>query len=202
MRAKSTASSGDMRAEYAFAYSKAVRGKYYKRLLKEGANVVVLEPDIAKAFRSSAAVNEALRSLLRVSEATRRLTSRSSRRATNRSPLTKGGGSGTPAPRRKGEGLSILLVEQNLPLALRIADHVHVLSRGRIVHSGPACQVGGKPRGEVALPRALSYVVEVTPLERGKSLVSGRKCTMRSADNRAFRGMVGSAHGEVSSRTV
>jgi branched-chain amino acid transport system ATP-binding protein len=37
----------------------------------------------------------------------------------------------------KGEGLSILLVEQNLPLALRIADHVHVLSRGRIVHSGP-----------------------------------------------------------------
>jgi branched-chain amino acid transport system ATP-binding protein len=38
----------------------------------------------------------------------------------------------------KAEGLSILLVEQNLPLALRIADHVHVLSRGRIVHSCPA----------------------------------------------------------------
>ncbi len=36
----------------------------------------------------------------------------------------------------KAEGLSILLVEQNLPLALRIADHVHVLSRGRIVYSG------------------------------------------------------------------
>ncbi len=36
----------------------------------------------------------------------------------------------------KGRGLSILLVEQNLPLALRVADHVHVLSRGRIVHSG------------------------------------------------------------------
>jgi branched-chain amino acid transport system ATP-binding protein len=35
----------------------------------------------------------------------------------------------------KREGLSILLVEQNLPLALRLADHVHVLSRGRIVHS-------------------------------------------------------------------
>ena len=33
----------------------------------------------------------------------------------------------------KREGLSILLVEQNLPLALRLADHV--LSRGRIVHS-------------------------------------------------------------------
>lgn len=71
----------DVRPEYHFDYSKAVRGKYYRRLLKEGANVVVLEPDVAKAFRSSAAVNEALRSLLRMSEATRRLTSRSSGRA-------------------------------------------------------------------------------------------------------------------------
>ncbi len=35
----------------------------------------------------------------------------------------------------KAQGLSILLVEQNLPMALRVADHVHVLSRGRIVHS-------------------------------------------------------------------
>ena len=35
----------------------------------------------------------------------------------------------------KRRGLSILLVEQNLPLALRVADYVHVLSRGRIVHS-------------------------------------------------------------------
>ena len=43
--------------------------------------------------------------------------------------------------RLKGEGLSILLVEQNLPLALRIADHVHVLSRGRIVHSGPPAEL-------------------------------------------------------------
>jgi branched-chain amino acid transport system ATP-binding protein len=35
----------------------------------------------------------------------------------------------------KAQGLSILLVEQNLPLALRVSDHVHVLSRGRVVHS-------------------------------------------------------------------
>ena len=79
MKAKITMSSEDMRPEYNFDYSKAIRGKYYRRLLKEGANVVVLDPDVAKAFRSSAAVNEALRSLLRMSEATRRLTSRSSR---------------------------------------------------------------------------------------------------------------------------
>ena len=35
----------------------------------------------------------------------------------------------------KREGLSILLVEQNLPMALSVADRVHVLSRGLIVHS-------------------------------------------------------------------
>ena len=38
----------------------------------------------------------------------------------------------------KAQGLSILLVEQNLAMALRVADHVHVLSRGQVVHSsGP-----------------------------------------------------------------
>jgi branched-chain amino acid transport system ATP-binding protein len=36
----------------------------------------------------------------------------------------------------KREGLSILLVEQNLPLALAVADRVHILSRGTIVYSG------------------------------------------------------------------
>jgi len=35
----------------------------------------------------------------------------------------------------KAHGLSILLVEQNIAMALGVADHVHVLSRGRIVHS-------------------------------------------------------------------
>jgi len=53
-----------MRAEYDFDYSKAVRGKYYKRLLAEGSNVVVLDRDIAKAFPDSASVNRALRGVL------------------------------------------------------------------------------------------------------------------------------------------
>jgi ketosteroid isomerase-like protein len=66
----------EMRDEYVLDYSKAVRGKYFQRLLKEGANVVVLEPDVAKAFRGSAAVNDALRSLLHVSKTTLRLTTR------------------------------------------------------------------------------------------------------------------------------
>ena len=82
MKAKTTVTAEEMRPEYDFDYSKAVRGKYYRRLLKEGANIVVLDPDVAKAFRTSAAVNDALRSLLRMSESTRRLTSRSRARTT------------------------------------------------------------------------------------------------------------------------
>jgi branched-chain amino acid transport system ATP-binding protein len=37
--------------------------------------------------------------------------------------------------RLKNEGLSILLVEQNASLALKLVDYVHVLSRGRVVYS-------------------------------------------------------------------
>ncbi len=61
----------EMLPEYDF--SGGVRGKYANRLGKDRI-MVVLEPDVAKAFRSSAAVNDVLRSLLKVSEATRRLT--------------------------------------------------------------------------------------------------------------------------------
>jgi hypothetical protein len=49
-----------MRAEYDF--SKGVRGKYADRYA-EGSNVVVLDPDVAKLFKTSEAVNEALRKL-------------------------------------------------------------------------------------------------------------------------------------------
>jgi len=41
----------------------------------------------------------------------------------------------------RGEGLSILLVEQNLPLALSVADRVHILSRGQIVHSSTPAEL-------------------------------------------------------------
>jgi hypothetical protein len=71
----------ELRPEYDFDYSKAVRGKYYQRLLKEGSNVVILDPDVAKAFRDSVSVNDALRSLLELTRSTRRLTSRSTGRA-------------------------------------------------------------------------------------------------------------------------
>jgi branched-chain amino acid transport system ATP-binding protein len=36
----------------------------------------------------------------------------------------------------KKEGLSILLVEQNAALALKLVDSVHVMSKGRVVYSG------------------------------------------------------------------
>ena len=51
-----------MRNEYDF--SRGVRGKHAKRYA-EGTNVVLLEPDVAKEFPDAAAVNEALRYLLR-----------------------------------------------------------------------------------------------------------------------------------------
>jgi branched-chain amino acid transport system ATP-binding protein len=36
----------------------------------------------------------------------------------------------------KEQGLSILLVEQNAALALRLVDYVHVISKGQVVYSG------------------------------------------------------------------
>ncbi|MHB8091348.1 MAG: hypothetical protein ACYDH8_07120 [Syntrophales bacterium] len=71
----------ELRPEYEFDYSKAVRGKYFKRLLEEGANVAVLEPEIAKVFTSSTAVNDALRSLLEITRSTQRQTKHSTGRA-------------------------------------------------------------------------------------------------------------------------
>jgi len=71
MKRKRTNHVAQMRAEYDFDYSKAVRGKYYKRLLAEGSNVVVLDRDIAKAFPNSASVNKALRAMLRGKRQTR-----------------------------------------------------------------------------------------------------------------------------------
>jgi len=75
MKAKKKQTVDELRPEYDLDYSKAVRGKYYRRLIDEGSNVVILEPDIAKAFRDSVSVNEALRSLLDLTRSTKRLTS-------------------------------------------------------------------------------------------------------------------------------
>ena len=62
---------------------KGVRGKYFRQY-PQGSNVVVLQPEIYKAFPTSEAVNQALASLLAVTRETVRLTSRSSGRAKTR----------------------------------------------------------------------------------------------------------------------
>lgn len=72
MKRKHNVASDDMRAEYNFDYAKGVRGKYYERIRKEGTNVVLLDPDVAKAFPNSATVNEALRALLKTRRARRK----------------------------------------------------------------------------------------------------------------------------------
>jgi len=42
----------------------------------------------------------------------------------------------------KEQGVSVLLVEQNASMALRLADHAYLLETGRVVMSGPSTEVG------------------------------------------------------------
>ncbi len=64
-------SSDELRSEYKRSdFSELIRGKYATSLSEE-TNVVVLEPDVAKAFPNEKAVNEALRGLLKIMETTR-----------------------------------------------------------------------------------------------------------------------------------
>jgi len=48
-----------------YDFRSGVRGKYAKRYAT-GTNVVVLSPDLTKAFPTSQSVNEALRTLVRI----------------------------------------------------------------------------------------------------------------------------------------
>jgi len=47
-----------------YDFSQAVRGKYARRY-SQGTNVVILEPDVAKVFPNSKAVNTSLRKIIR-----------------------------------------------------------------------------------------------------------------------------------------
>ena len=87
--------SNGMLPEYDFASMKGgVRGKYVKRL-RAGSNLVLLEPDIAAAFPSDAAVNKALRAALDVASVVKapgRLANDAFRRAPSRvTPSAKHG---------------------------------------------------------------------------------------------------------------
>jgi hypothetical protein len=84
----------DMRAEYDFAAMKGgVRGKYASRY-RAGTNLALLDPELARAFPTDHAVNQALRAVLDLTTAVR--------------PPEKGTGSArsrkTPATPRSARG--------------------------------------------------------------------------------------------------
>ena len=62
-------------SEYDFASMKGgERGKYYEQY-RNGTNVVLLDPDVAEAFPTEHAVNQALRGILTMTRAARRTAS-------------------------------------------------------------------------------------------------------------------------------
>lgn len=62
----------DLRPEYDFSsMAGGVRGKYVERY-REGVNLALLDPEVAEAFPTDVAVNEALRTVLRATRAQRR----------------------------------------------------------------------------------------------------------------------------------
>jgi len=60
---KSRSPSNELRAEYAFDYNKSRPNRFASRL-SEGTVAVVLEPDVAQVFDTSASVNRLLRSVI------------------------------------------------------------------------------------------------------------------------------------------
>ena len=61
-----------IRPEYDFASMKGgVRGKYVNEY-RAGTNLVLLDPEVARAFPTDAAVNQALRAVLSVTKVVRR----------------------------------------------------------------------------------------------------------------------------------
>lgn len=58
----------ELRSEYDFSQMQGgVRGKYVERY-HAGTNLVLLDPDVAKAFPNDIAVNDALRMLIQVAQ--------------------------------------------------------------------------------------------------------------------------------------
>ena len=71
----------ELRPEYHLEdFGRGIRGKYSK-VYRSGTNLVLLKPDVAAAFPTEKAVNDALRSLINLAQHTVDQTKRSSRRA-------------------------------------------------------------------------------------------------------------------------
>ena len=69
MKKKSDEMNDELRPEYDMKslLKDGVRGKYAKKY-REGTNLVLLEPDVAKAFPNEKAVNDALRLVIKLNE--------------------------------------------------------------------------------------------------------------------------------------
>jgi hypothetical protein len=59
-------------------WSKAVRGRYAERM-KNGSNIVLLEPDVLERFPTSEKVNQALRTLLEIERKTKSVITKASK---------------------------------------------------------------------------------------------------------------------------
>jgi hypothetical protein len=68
-KANNTKMADELRSEYDLSKLKGgVRGKYAKRF-RQGTNLVLLSPDVAKYFPDEQSVNNALRSLVSIAKA-------------------------------------------------------------------------------------------------------------------------------------
>lgn len=69
MKKKTAELNDELRPEYEMKslLKGGVRGKYAKKY-REGTNLVLLEPDVAKAFPNEKAVNEALRLVMKLNK--------------------------------------------------------------------------------------------------------------------------------------
>jgi len=72
-RRKASPDEDSMRPEYDF--SKGVRGKHAKKYA-DGTNVVLLEPDVAREFRTTEQVNETLRAVSKLVQQHRKRSNR------------------------------------------------------------------------------------------------------------------------------
>jgi hypothetical protein len=69
MKKKTTELNDELRSEYDLKslLKGGVRGKYAKKY-RAGTNLILLEPDVAKAFPNEKAVNEALRLVMKLNK--------------------------------------------------------------------------------------------------------------------------------------
>jgi hypothetical protein len=71
MKKANRRSQNDMRPEYDFASMKGgIRDRYVKQY-RAGTNLILLDPELAEAFPTDSAVNDALRALLKMTETAR-----------------------------------------------------------------------------------------------------------------------------------